>query len=79
MKSEKHSLSPHMCKNQSQNPIQGVEFFSYLYGTILVRTASGFHRTAGYTDTKCMETPPYRHLWEWREVLKHWHNTFILT
>jgi len=79
MKSEKHSFSPQMCKNHSQNPIQGVGFLSSLYGAILVRTVSAFHHTAGFTDTNRMETLPLRHLWEWREGLQHWRNAFILT
>jgi hypothetical protein len=74
-----HSLSPHMCKNHSQNPIRGVGFFLSLYGAILVCTVSAFHHTAGFTDTNRMEILPYRHLWEWRESLQHWRNTFILT
>jgi hypothetical protein len=55
MISEKHSLSPRMCKSHSQNPIRKVGFFSSLYGAILVHTVSAFHHTAGFTDTNRME------------------------
>jgi hypothetical protein len=75
---ETFSFTTHV-QNHSQNPIRGVGFFSSLYGAILVCTISAFHHTAGFTDTNRMETPPFRHLWEWREGLQHWRNTFILT
>jgi hypothetical protein len=76
---KENSLSPHMCKNRSQNSIRGVGLLSSLCGAILVRTVSAFHHTAGFTDTSRTETLPLRHLWKWRESLQHWRNAFTLT